>query len=105
MSQRTPNILFYYFQDGPCDFHTKEQQVVDQFAVAKGVSCTWLNARSADAGPLLVRFNVTELPCLVMARTEPGRKALAIQRTFILTGPDLKNVRRLTKHLERMYSC
>jgi hypothetical protein len=105
MRKQTPKLQLYYFQDGEPTFHTKEQQVVDQVAVAKAVECQWFNARSVEAGPLLLRFNVTDLPCLVLVRNEPGRRTFAVQRTEIVTGTDLKNLTKLTKIVEKLRQC
>lgn len=92
-----PKTTLYYFKDGPCDFHTKEEQLVDQVAVALAVPVTWFDARSYDAGPFLMTFNVSELPTLVGVRRGSG-----LTRTVIIEGGDLKNKNRLTRLVEKL---
>ena len=91
----------YFFHDGPCDFLTKEQQAVDQVAVAHTLAVEWLNARDRLAGPLVLRFNITELPTLVLELRESQRRSLHITRHVQVTGPDLRKPHVLTKWLTK----
>lgn len=95
---RPPKMEAYYFNDGPCDFHSKEQQRVDELMVARGVPITWLDARAYDTGPYIVRFSITALPTLVLYRAVPNQ----ISTTVLLEGADLRNSRTLTKWLDKL---
>lgn len=98
MTKPRRTVTLYYFQDGPKQFHTKEEQTVDAVAVGLGLEVQWLNARDRSCSPLLMTFNITELPVLV-ARTvaKQGGVASSSYRTF--AGAELKNPLRLTRRL------
>lgn len=94
---RPPAVQLYFLHDGPIQFHTKEEQVVDQVAVEHEVAVTWLNARSAEADPYILKFNITELPTLVIYNARQQQ----LTRTVLLTGADLRSARQVGKWLEK----
>jgi hypothetical protein len=96
MSHKPPSFELFFFQDGPCKFLTKEEQVVDQIAVELAIPTEWVNARDQVANPMLMAFSISELPTLVVRNRRMNRGVTTLSFRTI-TGPDLRNAARLLR--------
>jgi len=98
MSKHRRSVTLYYFQDGPKMFHSREERTVDEVAVSLNLEVHWINARESSSNPLLMTFNIAELPVLVVSvRTK--QEALASNNYHTFTGEQLRNAARLKRAL------
>lgn len=88
--------LYLFWKDG-CESCAKARTLVEREAASRQYQIASLDARSPEAGPLIMRYEVSSLPYLVLV-TRPKKGLATITH---VEGRDLLDPKKLAKHFQR----